>query len=156
MNCRGFGWKRSWTYLRYYPGLCLEGLRKTMKNFNECRRSPGRDFNPEPPEYRAGVLATQSLRSVPMRATCLVHVTFLNLVALNEGHVLTVILTGVYFTEGNTYKEETERDASWDGEARLNWSHSLVVSEYITEVKLHTALVTLWQVPESNYVCLRR
>jgi hypothetical protein len=35
----------------------------------------GRDFNPEPPEYKTGVLATQSLRSVPMRVTCLVHVT---------------------------------------------------------------------------------
>lgn len=33
---------------------------------------------------------------------------------------------------------------------------SRVVPECITEVKLHTALATLYQVPESDYVCLRR
>jgi hypothetical protein len=31
MNCKGFGKKRTWPNLRYYPGICLEGLRKPWK-----------------------------------------------------------------------------------------------------------------------------
>jgi hypothetical protein len=30
MNWIGSGWKRSWSNLRYYPGIYVEGLRKTM------------------------------------------------------------------------------------------------------------------------------
>jgi len=35
MNGKGFGRKRLLRNLRYYSGLCLEGLRKTMKNLNQ-------------------------------------------------------------------------------------------------------------------------
>jgi hypothetical protein len=33
----------------YYPGICLEGLRKTAENLSQNSRSPGRDLNPGPP-----------------------------------------------------------------------------------------------------------
>jgi hypothetical protein len=42
--------------LRYYPGICLEGLSKSMKNLCQDSWSPGLDLNPGPPEYEAGVL----------------------------------------------------------------------------------------------------
>jgi hypothetical protein len=64
MNWKGYGRKRQWPKLRHHPGICLEGLRKTKKNLSQDKGSPGRDFNPGPPEYEAGVLSTQSLRSV--------------------------------------------------------------------------------------------
>jgi hypothetical protein len=31
INCKGCGKKWSWPNLRHYPGMCLEGLRKTSK-----------------------------------------------------------------------------------------------------------------------------
>jgi hypothetical protein len=31
MNWKGYGRKQSWPNLRYYPEICLEGLRETMK-----------------------------------------------------------------------------------------------------------------------------
>jgi hypothetical protein len=64
MNWEGCGRKRSWTNSRYYPGICLEGLRKTMKNLSQDSRSPGRDLNPGPLEYEAGVVTTRPRRSV--------------------------------------------------------------------------------------------
>jgi hypothetical protein len=45
--------KRSGTNYRYYPGIWVEGLRKTSA------RSPGRDLKPGPPEYEVGVLPTR-------------------------------------------------------------------------------------------------
>jgi hypothetical protein len=44
-----------WLNLRYYPSVCLEGLRITMKNLGQDSWSPSRDLNPRPPEYEAGV-----------------------------------------------------------------------------------------------------
>jgi hypothetical protein len=44
--------------LRFYPGIRVERLVKTMKNLREDSRSLGRDFNSGPPEYEAGVLTT--------------------------------------------------------------------------------------------------
>jgi hypothetical protein len=43
-------WKRSWPNLRYYPGICLDGLSKTTRNLSQDSRSAFRDLNPEPPE----------------------------------------------------------------------------------------------------------
>jgi hypothetical protein len=31
MDMKGFGKKRPWPNIRYNPGICLEGLRKTTK-----------------------------------------------------------------------------------------------------------------------------
>jgi hypothetical protein len=47
----------------YNPGICLERLRKTTKNLSGYQ-SPGRDFNPGPPEYEAEVLNTRTRNSV--------------------------------------------------------------------------------------------
>lgn len=30
MNCKGYGRKQQWPYLRYKPGICLERLKKTI------------------------------------------------------------------------------------------------------------------------------
>jgi hypothetical protein len=64
MNWKGCGRKRSWPNKRHYPGIFLEGLRKSTKNLSWDSRSPGRDLNPGPPEYKAGVLTTRKRRSV--------------------------------------------------------------------------------------------
>lgn len=45
--------------LRYsYPIICMEGLRKTTKDFRQGSWFLGRDSNPEPPEHKAGVPTT--------------------------------------------------------------------------------------------------
>jgi hypothetical protein len=56
--------KRSWPNLRYFPGTCLEGLWKTMKNLNQDSQSPGRDLIPRSPECKAGVLTNQRRISI--------------------------------------------------------------------------------------------
>jgi hypothetical protein len=40
------------------------GSEKTQEDFSEDSRSPGRDLNPGPPEYEAGVPNTRPRRSV--------------------------------------------------------------------------------------------
>jgi hypothetical protein len=64
MNWKGFGRKLLSSNLGYYPGTCLQGLRKTTDNLSQDSRFPGRDLNLEPPEYEAGVLTTRPRRSV--------------------------------------------------------------------------------------------
>jgi hypothetical protein len=56
MNGKGFGRKR------YYPGIRLEGQRKTTLNLNQDSR--GRDLNPGPPGYEARALSTRPRRAV--------------------------------------------------------------------------------------------
>jgi hypothetical protein len=48
----------------YYSGIRPEELWKTTTNLSQNSLSPGRDFNPGPPEYEAGVLTTRPRRSV--------------------------------------------------------------------------------------------
>jgi hypothetical protein len=64
MNWREYGRKWSWPNLRYYPGICLEGLRKNTENISQDSQSPGRDLNLRPPKYEAGVLTTRLQCSV--------------------------------------------------------------------------------------------
>jgi hypothetical protein len=45
-------------YLRYYPGISLEGLRKIMRNISRYSRSPGLDLNPGTLEKGIGVSIT--------------------------------------------------------------------------------------------------
>jgi hypothetical protein len=45
MNWKGCGRKRSWPNFRYYPGIFLEGLKKTTKNLSQESRFAGRDLN---------------------------------------------------------------------------------------------------------------
>jgi hypothetical protein len=59
MKYKGCGSNRSWPNLRYYPSICLEGLRTTMTNLAQNSRSPGRYLNPGSPKYKAGVLTTR-------------------------------------------------------------------------------------------------
>jgi hypothetical protein len=61
MNCKGCVRKRPWSDLRYLSNICLqEKPRKPCQH----SRSPGRDFNQEPPKYETGVLPIRSQRSV--------------------------------------------------------------------------------------------
>lgn len=43
-------------YSRYYPGICLEGLRKTTKTLSEENLCLGRDSNPVLTKYKTTVL----------------------------------------------------------------------------------------------------
>jgi hypothetical protein len=58
INWKGCGRKRSWSDLSHYPEICLEGLRETTRNLSQHSRFPGRDLNPERPEYEGGTLTT--------------------------------------------------------------------------------------------------
>jgi hypothetical protein len=58
------GRNMSWYNSRYYPGICLEGLRKGTKSLSQDSRSPGRDFKPGFPKYKAGMLTTRPRRYV--------------------------------------------------------------------------------------------
>jgi hypothetical protein len=51
MKWQGYGRKRSWPDLRYYPGIFVEGLRKTTKNLSQESRSLSRDLNSGPADY---------------------------------------------------------------------------------------------------------
>jgi hypothetical protein len=55
MNGERFGRKRLSSNLKHYPGICLEGLRRTTKNLNQYSWSPGRDLKQGHPEYEAGM-----------------------------------------------------------------------------------------------------
>jgi hypothetical protein len=58
MNWKGCGRRQSWPNLRYYPGSCLEGLRKTAKTLSQNSWSPGPDLNQKLSKYEAGMLTT--------------------------------------------------------------------------------------------------
>jgi hypothetical protein len=73
MNCKGRGRKLSWSHLRYYPGIYLEGLRKITKNLSHNSRSPGRDLKPSPSEYNAGVLPTTTAFLPFFLAVCITN-----------------------------------------------------------------------------------
>jgi hypothetical protein len=42
---------------RCYRGLCMEGLRRNMKNLNHTSRCSSRDLNLAPPEYKSRTLS---------------------------------------------------------------------------------------------------
>jgi hypothetical protein len=56
MNCKGFGRKLSWSNLRYYRGVFLEVLKKTI---SQNSRHLFQDLKLGPTEYEAGILTTQ-------------------------------------------------------------------------------------------------
>jgi hypothetical protein len=64
MNWKGCGRKRQWPNLGYYLSIYREGPKKTMRNLGQDNGFPGRDLNPGPPEYEAGVLTTRPRCSV--------------------------------------------------------------------------------------------
>jgi hypothetical protein len=52
-------WKeRPWLNFEVLSQHLSGGTEKITKNLSRCTRSRGRDFNPRPPEYEAGVLTT--------------------------------------------------------------------------------------------------
>jgi hypothetical protein len=55
-NCKGCGKKQANAHLRYDPTIFLDGLRKTLKNFNQNSRSLSEDFNLGPPNCEAEML----------------------------------------------------------------------------------------------------
>jgi hypothetical protein len=63
-NWKGLGRKRSWPNLKVLSRHSRGGTEKNHKNLSLVSWSPGRDFNPRPPECEAGVLATRTQRSV--------------------------------------------------------------------------------------------
>jgi hypothetical protein len=65
MNGKTYGRKRPWPNLKCYPGIFLDGLRKTTKNLSQDSRSAGRDLKPGPPEYQVGALCYQGSTAVP-------------------------------------------------------------------------------------------
>jgi hypothetical protein len=89
MNWKGFERKRSWPNLRLYPGIFLEGLRKTMKNLRQDIRSPSRDLSPGPPEYEVRVLTARPRLSIP-RFQVLIE-SFMTYVDPREAHSITPI-----------------------------------------------------------------
>jgi hypothetical protein len=68
MKWKGCGRKRSRSHLRYYPGICLEGLRKITKILSQDSLSKGRDLNSGPPECEVEVLAID--HDVRLQETC--------------------------------------------------------------------------------------
>jgi hypothetical protein len=59
MTWKGYGRKWSWP-LSYYPGACLEGLRKTKKESHFRITDFWAGFEPRPSEYEAGVLTIRT------------------------------------------------------------------------------------------------
>jgi hypothetical protein len=49
----------SWPDLWYYPGICLERMRKTTENLSQDSQSPGQDLKMGPTKYEAGLLTTR-------------------------------------------------------------------------------------------------
>jgi hypothetical protein len=58
MTWKGFRWMQLCQDFKIYPGMCLEGLRKIMKNLGHDNWSTGQDLKPGCPEYKVRVLTT--------------------------------------------------------------------------------------------------
>jgi hypothetical protein len=58
MNWKGHGRKWYLPDLSYCPSICLEGLWNITKVPSQHSQFSDLDFNPGPPEYKAGVLHT--------------------------------------------------------------------------------------------------
>jgi hypothetical protein len=73
MNWKECERKWSWPNLRHYPRICLERQKKTT--ISQYSQSPGRVLNPEPPEYKAGMLTSEQL-SLHLTISALAYVCF--------------------------------------------------------------------------------
>jgi hypothetical protein len=58
MNWKAFGESVPGLIFRYYPGIRLEGLRKTTKPLSQDSRSLGQYLNPVPHEYEVLYICT--------------------------------------------------------------------------------------------------
>jgi hypothetical protein len=98
MNCKGFGRKRSWPNLRFYPDVFLDGLRKATNSLHPGCPSPGRHLNPGPFENEAGVLTTRSRLSVVMSVKMAVfwNVAPCSLISTEVSEKLTVFIISMW------------------------------------------------------------
>jgi hypothetical protein len=73
MNCKGFGrkWSRPNFKVLGYPGIPLEGLRKTTKPLNQNSRSPGPRIEPGTSRIEAGMLTIRPRPSVFLQGNAL-------------------------------------------------------------------------------------
>jgi len=44
-------------FLQYYPDICPEELRKTMRNLTKYNQSSGQKVNPSSPEWGVGMVS---------------------------------------------------------------------------------------------------
>jgi hypothetical protein len=72
---------QSWSNFKVLSAIFLEVLRKTTKNHNRDRRSPGRELNPEPPEYEG--VRSRVLTAASMKMRVLWDITLCSLVGVN-------------------------------------------------------------------------
>jgi hypothetical protein len=108
--------------LKYYPGLCLEGLRKTSKNIGQDSRSPGQDLNSGPPEYETGVLATRPRSSVTISTLQFIPYVAIKWLAfqLDDDHVGVVRLClWTSATSGLTVHLSSD---TWDWITTVEWT----------------------------------
>jgi hypothetical protein len=56
MNRKGCGRNKSYLILRYYSGICLEEMKRTVKHINGDSRCPDRDSNRPLPKYKSEAL----------------------------------------------------------------------------------------------------
>jgi hypothetical protein len=68
MNWEACGWKQSWSNLRYYSGIYLERLRKTMETVSQSIQWHGWDSNQAFPKYES--------QALPLESPCSVHYSF--------------------------------------------------------------------------------
>jgi hypothetical protein len=75
-NLKISGKKRSWPNFMYYPGIGLQGLRKTTKDFSKASLSHEPIFEPGTPEYEERAVSTlppfsvETLQFRYLRALC--------------------------------------------------------------------------------------
>jgi hypothetical protein len=76
MNWKGCGRKRSWPNLRYFPSICLEGLRTTKNTVSQDSQSPGQDLNLGP-TYEINIQFTVLHNEEPFDLQCTDHLVLL-------------------------------------------------------------------------------
>jgi hypothetical protein len=85
----------------YYTSICLNGLKKATKNLSQDSRSPDRDLNPEPVEYKVevGLLLTRLRGSKILLGYC--SYTFLS----NNFECIRCRLIHLLLFHGNVHKQ---------------------------------------------------
>jgi hypothetical protein len=77
IHFKGYGRKRSWSYERYYPSICMEGPIKHKRNLSQDNWSLDQDLNPGPLEYEVGLITNQPQCSIfPLYHTSLTTVNY--------------------------------------------------------------------------------
>jgi hypothetical protein len=64
VNWKGFGRNRSWPNVKVASQHSIGGTEENHDNVSQDSLSLGRNLNPRPPEYEAGVLTARPRRAV--------------------------------------------------------------------------------------------